>query len=460
MTFKEKAVQHATQYFDKGYFKKDLAELISVKTESQNNKCNLENYYNQNIIPMLMEMGFKCKVMENPAFKANIILFAERIENADFSTILTYGHGDVVLGQDSCWDNGLSPYKLIEKDNRYYGRGTADNKGQHLINIKALNSLLSVQKKLGFNFKILFEMGEEIGSPGLKTFCQQNKELLMADVFIASDGPRISQKIPTIFTGSRGGINFDLSVNLRDNAHHSGNFGGILKDPSIILSHAIASITDARGQINIPEWLPTSLTPDIKEILAELPLLDAGFDLDPDWGQKELTMTERVFGWNSFSVLAMLSGEPEAPLNAISGHARSTCQLRFVVGTDVNKIIPALRNHLDSFGFVDVNIHESQMTPFPATRLEMNNSWLSLITKSLENSMGSKIDLLPNLGGSLPNDSFSEVLELPTIWIPHSYAGCAQHSPNEHLSVPLARQALIFMTALFADLSKARSVLN
>lgn len=458
MTFKEKAVQHATQYFDKGYFKKDLAELISVKTESQNNECNLENYYDQNIIPMLVKMGFKCKVMENPLSKANIILFAERIENANFSTILTYGHGDVVLGQDSCWDNGLSPYKLIEKDNRYYGRGTADNKGQHLINIKALYSLLSVQKKLGFNFKILFEMGEEIGSPGLKAFCQQNKELLKADVFIASDGPRISQKIPTIFTGSRGGINFDLSVNLRDNAHHSGNFGGILKDPSIILSHAIASITDARGQINIPEWLPTSLTPDIKEILAKLPLVDAGFDLDPDWGQKELTMTERVFGWNSFSVLAMLSGEPEAPLNAISGHARSTCQLRFVVGTDVNKIIPALRNHLNSFGFEDVNIHESEMTPFPATRLEMNNSWLSLITKSLENSMGSKIDLLPNLGGSLPNDSFSEVLELPTIWIPHSYAGCAQHSPNEHLSVPLARQALICMTALFADLSKEEKV--
>jgi len=458
MTFKEKAVQHATQYFDKGYFKKDLAELISVKTESQNNECNLENYYDQNIIPMLVKMGFKCKVMENPLSKANIILFAERIENAEFSTILTYGHGDVVLGQDSCWDNGLSPYKLIEKDNRYYGRGTADNKGQHLINIKALNSLLSVQKKLGFNFKILFEMGEEIGSPGLKAFCQQNKELLKADVFIASDGPRISQKIPTIFTGSRGGINFDLSVNLRDNAHHSGNFGGILKDPSIILSHAIASITDARGQINIPEWLPTSLTPDIKEILAKLPLVDAGFDLDPDWGQKELTMTERVFGWNSFSVLAMLSGEPEAPLNAISGHARSTCQLRFVVGTDVNKIIPALRNHLNSFGFEDVNIHESEMIPFPATRLEMNNSWLSLITKSLENSMGGKIDLLPNLGGSLPNDSFSEILELPTIWIPHSYAGCAQHSPNEHLSVPLARQALICMTALFADLSKEEKV--
>ena len=458
MTFKEKAVQHATQYFDKGYFRKDLAELISVKTESQNNECNLENYYDQNIITMLVKMGFKCRVMENPLSKANIILFAERIENADFSTILTYGHGDVVLGQDSCWDNGLSPYKLIEKDNRYYGRGTADNKGQHLINIKALNSLLSVQKKLGFNFKILFEMGEEIGSPGLKAFCQQKKELLKADVFIASDGPRISQKIPTIFTGSRGGINFDLSVNLRDNAHHSGNFGGILKDPSIILSHAIASITDARGQINIPEWLPTSLTPDIKEILAKLPLVDAGFDLDPDWGQKELTMTERVFGWNSFSVLAMLSGEPEAPLNAISGHARSTCQLRFVVGTDVNKIIPALRNHLNSFGFEDVNIHESEMTPFPATRLEMNNSWLSLITKSLENSMGSKIDLLPNLGGSLPNDSFSEVLELPTIWIPHSYAGCAQHSPNEHMSVPLARQALICMTALFADLSKEAKV--
>ena len=458
MTLKDKAVQHASHYFDEGDFKKDLSELIAVKTESQNQKYNLKNYYKNNIIPMLTEMGFKCNIMKNSSPEANVFLFAERIENHNFKTILTYGHGDVVLGQDESWEDDLTPYKLIEKDGSFYGRGTADNKGQHFINIKALNSLLSVQNKLGFNYKILFEMGEEIGSPGLKLFCEKNKEKLKADVFIASDGPRISQKTPTIFTGSRGGINFDLSVSLRDGAHHSGNFGGILKDPSIILSHAIASITDARGQINIEDWLPTSLTPKIKQILSELPLVDAGFKLDPDWGQIELTMSERVFGWNSFCVLAMISGEPNAPLNAISGYAKATCQLRFVVGTDVKNIIPALRKYLDDHGFEDVDIHKTDMNPFPATRLDMNDPWLSFVKKSLESSTNLRIDLLPNLGGSLPNDCFAEVLNLPTIWIPHSYAGCSQHSPNEHLPIAIARQALLCMTSLFADLSASEKV--
>lgn len=94
MTFKEKAVQHATQYFDKGYFKKDLAELISVKTESQNNECNLENYYDQNIIPMLVKMGFKCKVMENPLSKANIIYLQKELKMLNLVQFL---HMDMVM---------------------------------------------------------------------------------------------------------------------------------------------------------------------------------------------------------------------------------------------------------------------------------------------------------------------------------------------------------------------------
>ena len=460
MTVKQKAILYASKYFDDGLFQEDLADIVAIKTESQKKVPieELQKYYDDKIIPILSKLGFTCKIMKDSITNNNVFLFAERFENDEFKTILTYGHGDVVLGQKNSWESGLSPYKLTVKNNRFYGRGTADNKGQHLINIKALESLLSTNKKLGFNCKILFEMGEEIGSPGLKEFCKNNKKILKADVFIASDGPRISQKTPTIFTGSRGGINFDLSVSLRDGAHHSGNFGGILKDPSIILSHAIASITDARGQINIKDWLPTSLTPKIKQILSELPLVDAGFKLDPDWGQIELTMSERVFGWNSFCVLAMISGEPNAPLNAISGYAKATCQLRFVVGTDVKNIIPALRKYLDDHGFEDVDINKTDMNPFPATRLDMNDPWLSFVKKSLESSTNLKIDLLPNLGGSLPNDCFAEVLNLPTIWIPHSYAGCSQHSPNEHLPIAIARQALLCMTSLFADLSASEKV--
>ena len=87
MTLKDKAVQHASHYFDEGDFKKDLSELIAVKTESQNQKYNLKNYYKNNIIPMLTEMGFKCNIMKNSSPEANVFLFAERIENHNFKTI-------------------------------------------------------------------------------------------------------------------------------------------------------------------------------------------------------------------------------------------------------------------------------------------------------------------------------------------------------------------------------------
>jgi len=461
MTTREAALQFSIEYFDGGGFRTDLAKMVAIPSESQSSegRIHLQEYLDISIIPILLEMGFTCQVLQNIDPEGGPFLIAERIEGPDLPTILTYGHGDVVRGQANNWKPGLSPFELKEEASRFYGRGTADNKGQHLINLKALASVIKSQGRLGFNFKVLFETGEEIGSPGLKDFCKQYTEELKADVFIASDGPRISPKNPTIFTGSRGALNFNLLVKLRNGAHHSGNFGGLLGDPTIILAHALAVITDVRGQIQIPEWRPASLSPEIQEALAILPPVDAGFPLDADWGEETLTMAERVFGWNSFAVLAIKSGNPKAPVNAIPGYARATCQLRFVVGTNEKDILPALRRHLDGHGLQAIEIEQAERNSFQATRLDINNPWLEFVAKSLKKTCGQNIDLLPNIGGSLPNDCFAEILGLPTIWIPHSYAGCCQHSPNEHLLKPLARQALLCMTGLFIDIATSASIL-
>lgn len=455
MDIRKAAIEQSAQYFDAGQFQSDLAVMVAVPSESQDARAHahLQNYLDFCMIPRLTQMGFSCEILPNPNPGVAPFLLAERIEAADLPTVLSYGHGDVVRGQSEKWREGLSPFTLVDEDEKLFGRGSADNKGQHLINLMALSSVLSVQGKIGFNFKFLFEMGEEIGSPGLKEICESHKSRLSADVFIASDGPRISPSTPTIFTGSRGGINFDLVVNLRDGAHHSGNFGGLLADPAQILAHALAVITDARGQIKVPEWRPDSLTPEIKAILADLPPIDAGFPLDADWGEASLTMAERVFGWNSFAVLAMESGNPAAPVNAICGYAKASCQLRFVVGTETNDILPALRRHLNNHGLSLVSVEQADGNSFPATRLDLDHPWLSFVAASLGQTCGIAPNLLPNLGGSLPNDCFADVLGLPTIWIPHSYAGCCQHAPNEHVLKPLARQALICMTGLFVDIA-------
>ena len=148
----------------------------------------------------------------------------------------------------------------------------------------------------------------------------------------------------------------------------------------------------------------------------------------------------------------MKSGVPEAPVNAISGSAQATCQLRYVVGTDTDSILPDLRQHFDHLGFHDVVISQKNQVSFKATRQDANNLWVKKVVRSLEKSSGRPVHLLPNLAGSLPNECFSDALGLTTIWIPHSYRQCSQHAPNEHMPEWLFYNALSLMAELFSDL--------
>ncbi len=464
---KKVAMAGIEQYWASGQFATDLAGLVAHETESQNpdKRAELGDYLSQAIEPRLSRLGFDCEIHCNPNPAGGPLLTAQRLEDAALPTVLIYGHGDVVRGQAEQWREGLQPYELVEQGELLYGRGTADNKGQHLVNLAALEAVINARGALGFNVKVLMEMSEECGSAGLREFCQQQRAALAADVLIASDGPRLQADTPTVFLGSRGGMSFELSVELREGAHHSGNWGGLLADPAIILAHALASITDARGQIQIQAWLPDSLTDAVRAALAGLPIDDErGPDIDPDWGEQDLSPAERAYGWNSFTVLAMTSGVPEAPVNAIAASARATCQLRFVVGTDVPGVLPALRSHLDERGFGCVQIKASGDNIFPATRLDPEHPWVGFVTASIQRASGVTPHLLPNLAGSLPNDCFADVLGLPTVWIPHSYRGCSQHAPNEHQLKSVSRSGLQLMTALYwdigqGDVPKARAVL-
>ena len=129
--------------------------------------------------------------------------------------------------------------------------------------------MLETRGKLGFNAKYLIEMGEEMGSPGLRELCDEHSELLHADVLIASDGPRLSAERPTIFLGSRGAYPIDLWIDAREGGHHSGNWGGLLSSPAIQLAHAIATIAGPTGQIRIPEWVPESMPDTVRRALAD-----------------------------------------------------------------------------------------------------------------------------------------------------------------------------------------------
>jgi hypothetical protein len=89
-----------------------------------------------------------------------------------------------------------------------------------------------------------------------------------------------------------------------------------------------------------------------------------------------------------------------------------------------------------------------------ATRLDPDHPWARWAVDSIVRTTDKVPAVLPNLGGSLPNDCFAEVLGLPTLWLPHSYAACSQHAPNEHLLLPLVREGLEIMAGLFWDLGE------
>lgn len=452
------ALDSIADHFESGAFYADLAELVAVPTMSQSpdHGSEIARYLETVIGERVTAMGFEARILTNPVEGGPPILYAERIEDTALPTALIYGHGDVVYGQDDQWWEGLSPWTLTEKDGRWYGRGTADNKAQHLINLTALAQVLEVRGTLGFNVKLLLEAGEEVGSPGLEQLIAGNTELLAADILIASDGPRLSAERPTLVLGSRGGISFKLIANFRDGAHHSGNWGGLLKDPSVRLSHAIATITDAQGKIQIPEWRPNSLTDDVRATMADLVVSggDGGPDIDTDWGEPGLTPAEKIYGWNSFSVVYWQAGDPARPVGAIQPSATALCGLRIVVGTDREALIPALRRHLDAHGFNDIEI-EPGAGGFLPTRLAADHPCVTFAANSISTTTGESPAIVPNIGGGLPNHYFVSSLGLPTIWIPHSYPGCRQHGPNEHVLPSVMRQGLEMMTGLFWDMGEA-----
>jgi acetylornithine deacetylase/succinyl-diaminopimelate desuccinylase-like protein len=457
---RQSAIDRAIGFFDDGTFEQDLSRRVSLRTESQNEERSSELilYLEREMMPAFTAMGFSCTILRDPAADLPFLI-AERFEDGNLPTVLGYGHGDVVRGLEDGWAEGLSPFVMSERNGRWYGRGTADNKGQHSVNMAALKAVLETRGRLGFNAKYLIEMGEERGSPGLREICRNHGERLKADLLIASDGPRLNAERPTLFLGARGGITFDLVIEAREGGHHSGNWGGALSNPGVQMAHAIASLVGPSGQIRVPELVPGELPQAVRDALADCEI-DGGPDgprIDPDWGEPGLSTAERVFGWCALEVLAFETGTPRAPVNAIPPRAWARLQLRFVVGIDPEAVLPAVRRHLDRQGFGMVRIAPAGDEIFRATRLDPQDPWVGFTLRSLASTTGRKPALLPNLGGSLPNDIFADILKLRTIWVPHSYPGCSQHAPNEHLPKEIAREALAIMAGLYWDIGEGNT---
>ncbi|GAC1346225.1 MAG: M20 family metallopeptidase [Acetobacteraceae bacterium] len=454
---REGAIGRALAFFDEGGFEERLARLVAIRSTSQDpgHGPDLETYLREGMVPWLERLGFSCAVHANPVAGSGPILLAERIEAAG-PTVITYGHGDTVRGLEDQWRPGLDPWRLTREGDRWYGRGSADNKGQHVINLSALEAVLAERGgQLGFSVKLIVETGEESGSKGLAEIVTAHRERLAADVLLASDGPRVNAAVPTVSTGTRGSFHFDLKIALRPGGVHSGNWGGMTTDPAIVLSHAIASIADRHGRILVRDWVPAGISNAMRDVLHGCALVAEGeaATIDPEWGEPGLSAAEKIYAWTSFIVLSMLSGRPENPVNAVAPDAVAHCQIRYTVDVDPELFVPALRRHLDAAGFPEVAIVPYGIR-MPARRSDPGHPWVRWAVASIERSLGKRVQVIPNSGGGLPNDVFMDHLGVQLLWVPHSYNGCKQHGPDEHLLVAPAREGMAAFAGLWWDLGE------
>jgi acetylornithine deacetylase/succinyl-diaminopimelate desuccinylase-like protein len=219
------AILESEHYFDGGAFFADLARRVAIPTESQNpaRRAELLRYLDDEMRPGLERLGFRCTLLANPAGAGGPFLAAERIEDAALPTVLSYGHGDVIRGQEAEWRTGLNPWVLTREGDRLYGRGSADNKGQHSINLGALEAVLKTRGRLGFNLKLLLETGEETGSAGLRQVRAEQGTLRRRRAH-RPDGPRLQPaRAREIFSACAG-----AELDKRGPARRAlpGNWGG------------------------------------------------------------------------------------------------------------------------------------------------------------------------------------------------------------------------------------------
>ncbi len=278
-------------------------------------------------------------------------------------------------------------------------------------------------------------------------------------MLIASDGPRLSAQRPTLYLGSRGALNMDFSVDLREGAHHSGNWGGLLANPGVVLAHALASIITRDGRVLVPELLPAGIPGSVRARARRLrrrcpaptePAIDDELGrAGPHRGRRRCT------AGTPSRCSPFAPAIPTTRSTRFPARATAHCQVRFVAGTDPQAFVPALRRHLDAHGFGDVQVSAARqgLLPRDAPRPRRTRGCAGPSIRS-RRTTGARPAVLPNIGGSLPNDCFADILGLPTLWVPHSYAGCSQHAPDEHVLGRILREGLQIMTGLFWDLAE------
>jgi len=451
----EAALQYAAQNQDR--FLNDLKEILKFESISTDQSYK-KNVYTcaQWLVDHLQHIGInEVEIISTNNYP---IIYATYYVNDKLPDLLIYGHYDVQPpGSLSKWDN--DPFTPVIREGVIYGRGASDDKGQLLIILKAIESLLKTETQLSFNLKILIEGEEEIGSGSLHEYLCHEKKKLKADISLICDTAMIEDGIPAITYGLRGHSAFELSVSGSEIDTHSGVYGGAIDNPIHVLSTLISKMKNGKQKIQIPGFYDDvlDLSGDERESLRKIPL-----DIQ-NW--QDITGVKKFNPEDNFTVLESTTIRPSLEVTGFSGgytgegsrsiipsSATAKMSFRFVPDQNPEYIIEKMKSFIADNVPDTVGWDFKMLTPAePAVVLDLNNKYVQSASKILDDVFNRKT-LFVREGGSIPVVSwFKKYLNVESLLIGFGLNSDNIHAPNEHFGLDRFNKGIISIIRFLTD---------
>lgn len=393
------------------------------------------------------------------------LIYADWLHAAGAPTVLCYGHYDV-QPPDPLEEWKTPPFEPTLRDGNIYARGSADDKGQMYMHVKAVEALMAVHGgKLPVNLKFLVEGEEEIGGKSISKFVPANKEKLKADVALVSDTALYAEGIPTLCIGLRGLVYMEVECKGPGRDLHSGLYGGAAPNAVYALIELLGKAKDANGRIQIPGYYDDVAEPAAAEIDSwkSLPFSEKEF-LDKEVGAKSLTgepdrmVLERVWSRPTLEVHGIAGGFTAAGAKTvIPAAATAKVSLRLVPDQDPQKALAMFSKWVTDNAPKGVTMSVKMLSGAPATVVNPDHPAIALAAEAFEEVMKAKT-VFTRSGGSIPIvGEFGHHLGIPSVLMGFGLPDDGLHSPNEKYKLENYYLGIMTVAHFFEKYGASRS---
>lgn len=406
-------------------------------------------------------IGFeKVEVYNTPGHP---IVYAEYMKaGKDKPTVLLYGHYDVQpVDPLELWTN--PPFEPTIKDGKIYARGTTDDKGQLFIHLKSLETYLKNNNSIPVNIKILYEGEEEVGSPNLPNFLEDNKELLKCNLVVISDTSMYTKGLPSICYGLRGLAYMQLDLVGPNKDLHSGSYGGGVDNPINALANLITKLKDEKGRILVDGFYDDVIPLSQKERdeFKRLPFNEESFkkdlEIDEVYGEEGYTTTERLSARPTLDCNGIWGGfQGEGAKTVLPSKAGAKISMRLVPNQQPKKIAQLFEAYINKIAPKSVKVKVTDLHGGKPSVTPIDTPAINAAVESLKKGFGVEPVFMKE-GGSIPIvNSFKEILGADTVLLGFGLPDENAHSPNEHLDLDNFHKGILSITHYFNELSKIK----